>query len=346
MTFKSLYSDHRAPQSGGAGGTDAGSAETASCTSGYTGRVDLSYLKAVETQVSGANSGDDNHCLLPAANASEQRPRITKARLATIRGRLSERDLAVLSSLRQFRLATTEQLRLLHFADHASLASGGRVTRRVLGRLALQQLVLRLERRVGGLKAGSAGQIYALSPIGYRVLGERTRKRSWEPSRHHVEHTLAITDLAVRLRVAERLGAFSVEQLQTEPACWRSPAGIGSPKQVLKPDLHLVVVDQTTELSWFIEVDLATESTPVIQDKLATYSAYWRTRAEQQRQGVFPKVLWIAPTIERCDQIAAAITDGQRLGIETRLFDVALADQATQVLTDFAEPDSNQQRAA
>lgn len=160
-----------------------------------TARVDLSYLKALQDQQSQGLKGDDNQCLLPATTA-RRRPRVTEARLGQIAQGLSDRDRAILVSLKRFRLATTGQLQRLHFATHASPDTASRVARRVLARLHDQQLVIR-------------------------------------------------------------------------------------------------------------------------------------------RHGVFPKVLWSAPTIERCQQIAEFIA--AHGDIEPRLFDIALAEQAIEVLTDFTD---------
>src|SRR5437870_4997317 len=93
---------------------------------------------------------------------------------------LSDRDLAVIRSVRQHRFLTARQIEEFHFTTHATDQAGARVCRRVLARLTRERLLARLERRVGGVRAGSASFVYALGPIGSRLLDEN-RRRFTEP---------------------------------------------------------------------------------------------------------------------------------------------------------------------
>ncbi|MDB9846210.1 replication-relaxation family protein [Acidimicrobiales bacterium] len=246
---------------------------------------------------------------------------------------LSQRDVAVLTTLREFRLGTIAQLHLMHFHGHASPATAKRVTRRVMTRLMRHGLVDRLERRIGGVRAGSAGFIFRLSPVGYRVVGDQTRKRRWEPTAHHVHHTLAITELAAQMFERSRVSGWAVEKMQAEPMCWRSFGAVN--QSLLKPDLHLVVANDDFELSWFVEIDLATESGTVLTRKLTTYSQYWRSGEEEANSGVFPRVLWIAPDKTRADFIERVIRSDR--AIEPGLFMVTTTEVALDVLTDFGD---------
>src|SRR5438874_12589319 len=96
--------------------------------------------------------------------------------LAQLSERLSERDLQVLRSIRQHRFLTARQIEILHFADHATPLAAARVSRRVLARLTNEGLLVRLARRVGGIRAGSASYVYALGPAGSRLIDERRRR--------------------------------------------------------------------------------------------------------------------------------------------------------------------------
>lgn len=260
--------------------------------------------------------------------------RLSARGLDRLRVGLSDRDLDVLQSLREYRLLQSHQLQRLHFADHASLASGARVCRRVLRRLSEQRLVVRLERRIGGARAGSAGHVYALSPLGARLLGQTTRKRHREPTAGFVAHTLAIAELGTSLTAAVWNSDLVGWQLQTEPQCWRTFHGAGH-QMTLKPDLAVTLTDQDYELRWFVEIDLATESKTVIQRKCQTYTAYFRSDQEQAAHGLFPKVLWVVPHDERARQIETAIASAQR--IEQRLFAIVTTEQALEVLLGEAE---------
>src|SRR5205823_850906 len=92
------------------------------------------------------------------------------------------------------RFVTGKQLERFHFDDHSSNDSGARVCRGVLARLSRLALLRRLERRVGGIRAGSASYVYTLSWAGRRLVGETTARRVDEPSRTFLNHTLAVAD--------------------------------------------------------------------------------------------------------------------------------------------------------
>ncbi len=248
-----------------------------------------------------------------------------------LRDQLSTRDLAVLGSSRRFRLATGDQLRRLHFRHHATPETGARVARRVLSRLAGLGLLVRLNRRIGGIRAGSAGRVYALSPLGHRVLGTEIRKRTTEPSFTFIKHTLAITELSTTLIELDADNQIDLLELQPEPAAWRTHRA-GLVETTLKPDLFAKVADDEYELSWFIEIDCGTESRPTIQRKCHAYADYRRTGTEQERHGVFPLVLWIAPDERRLTQLKLAI-DGDRR-IDPDLFVVTTSDKAAEVIID------------
>lgn len=93
--------------------------------------------------------------------------RITTAQLAALADHLSDRDQAILADLERTRVLTGAQLQRLHFTS-IDAASQARDRLRVLDRLTNLDLVSMLERRIGGIRAGSAGHIYTLTPAGQR----------------------------------------------------------------------------------------------------------------------------------------------------------------------------------
>ena len=93
--------------------------------------------------------------------------------------RLGPRDLAVLSDLQEFRLMSGSHVRRLHFPGGRFITQA-RKSRAALQRLHDLGLLVRLERRVGGIRAGSDGHVYGLSGFGHAVL-DVGRER---PERH------------------------------------------------------------------------------------------------------------------------------------------------------------------
>lgn len=88
---------------------------------------------------------------------------------ARLRERLSERDMAMLRDLEDLRLLTGNQLRRLHFPD-GDPTTQGRKVRAALKRLSGLGVIVRLSRRVGGVRAGSEGFVVGLSGWGHAVL--------------------------------------------------------------------------------------------------------------------------------------------------------------------------------
>jgi hypothetical protein len=239
--------------------------------------------------------------------------RLGRRQLAAVAGGLSSRDRDVVASVRTCRLITATQLERLHFKD-GSIRTRARRCRGTLQRLVDLGLLRRLERRLGGLHAGSAAYIYALTSAGQRLLqvgGARVRRH--DPTIGHVQHTLDVTELYVQLHEHERSGACELLRIETEPDCWRHWTGPGGNREVLRPDLYTVVGVGNDELHWFVELDRATEHQPAIRRKCATYDAYYRSGQEQQKHGVFPRVLWVVPDVARKQSLQQTIAGDKRL---------------------------------
>lgn len=211
------------------------------------------------------------------------RGRVGPRELEHLRDELSGRDRAIVQTVSEARLMTGRQLQALFFPleDHATARTAARCARRVLERLSRDRLLVRLERRIGGVRAGSASFIYAIGPVGQRLLRQPgARRRLREPSTYFVDHTLAVSELVVRVTTTARLGKLELLRLQHEPSCWRSFGGLGV-RQLLRPDLFVVLGVGDYEHRWFIEVDRGSESLPVVLRKCRTYEAYYAAGLEQ-----------------------------------------------------------------
>jgi hypothetical protein len=247
-----------------------------------------------------------------------------------LRHQLSDRDLAMLHSLRELRLLTGSQLRRLHFAD-GDASTQARKTRAAVKRLAELGVVVRLERRIGGVHSGSDGQVIGLTGLGHALLAIEAQP----PARHRTvsnhkpafqDHLLAVNELAVTMFEQARDGTLELLNFQAEPACWRRYSGIGGQPITVKPDAFVRLGVGEYEISAFIEQDQGTESLPTISRKCGVYADYWRSGVEQQRYGVFPLVWWLVPNAARRDAIERAI---RRLTAEIQqLFAVALTSEA------------------
>jgi hypothetical protein len=261
-----------------------------------------------------ANSGADDRTLLASTNARHGRAsRTGRQQLSLIKSSLSGRQLSILNSLDQFKFSNADQIRRFIFTTtDLTPLSAARTSRRDLAHLYDLGLLDRLDRRVGGIRAGSVSFIYALSPLGARLLGHSTRRRSREPSLAHLDHVLEVTELVVGLHELEQTGAVEVIEVQTEPDCWRPVVGPNGSRLTLKPDLRLTLGVGDRELHWFVEIDRGSEHRPVLAQKCRVYLNALRDGREQAVAGVFPRVLWVVPDKRR---VAAIDTVVASLGV-------------------------------
>jgi hypothetical protein len=244
------------------------------------------------------------------------RPYVSARGVARWRERLSARDLAILRQVGELRLMSARQLEAIHFpeVEHDNAAAAMRARQRVLARLVRDGLLLALDRRIGGMRAGSAGLVLGLGPLGQRVLSlDGPRRRVHEPGLRFVDHTLAIAQLVVDVQVAARQGRLELLACEAEPMCWRDFGGIGG-RRVLRPDAFLSLGVGDYELRWFIEVDRASESLPVVVRKCRLYADYYQSGREQAAHGgVFPRVCWMAPDERRAERMRQAIAGDRQL---------------------------------
>lgn len=240
------------------------------------------------------------------------------ARIEALTQRLSQRDLDVLASLQQYRFVTTQQIARLHFEATPESAVPRRVNH-ALARLRALAVITTLERRIGGVRAGSAGYVWTLTDSGRRVIAATTdetrppRVRAYEPSVAFLEHTLAVGEAALVAREAARRGVCRLEVLEVEPEAWRPYVAPTGAIVRLKPDLAMVTEAGGFEDRWFIEVDRDTEPPSRVIAKCLAYERYRATGVEQREHGVFPGTVWIVPSERRAAQLRERIDGDHRL---------------------------------
>lgn len=260
--------------------------------------------------------------------------RVSRGDIERLGARLNERDWAITRFVDRHQYATTIQIRRTFFTGHATQSAATRACTRVLDRLLVLRVLTRLERRIGGNGHGSAAFVWCLDVVGERLtrVAGKPRRRFHEPSYMFLAHTLAITDTHVKLREAERAGTYTVSRIEIEAGAWRPYLTATGAKSMLKPDLMVTLTTTDYEDHWYIEIDLATESMPVLLRKCRAYEDYRRTGRAQADHGVFPRVLWVMPTSARVARLTAALAADQRL--PERLFVAVTPDGMLPTLRD------------
>ena len=135
--------------------------------------------------------------------------RVTPAAVDRVAQLLTPRDEQIVRELGRVRVATSLQLQRLLFAE-LSGQHRDRTRRRVLARLVSLGVLATLDRRIGGVRAGSVGLVFTLDVLGRRLLqqltfisGEQPRPRHpGTPTDRFLRHSLSVTELYVRLTPA------------------------------------------------------------------------------------------------------------------------------------------------
>jgi hypothetical protein len=223
-------------------------------------------------------------------------------RLQALDRRLSDRDRHLVQEVVRLRFVTAGQLERLAFHAIEAPVTRARRARRQLARLVELDLLWRLERRVGGVRAGSTGYVYGATAEARRLdawLRAEPISRAQvahEPGATFVEHSVACCELFVRLTEADRADDLELLEHQAEPTCWRHFLGPVGGVRHLRPDAFVRVGLGEWEQLAFIELDRGSEGSAAIARKLELYVAYWRSGIEQHQHGVFPKVVWLTTT--------------------------------------------------
>jgi hypothetical protein len=270
---------------------------------------------------------------------------MTAAACRELATRLSSRDFDVIRRVSALRFVTGDQLARLCFTGDADRQANARSARRALLRLVHLDVLARLPRPIGGIRAGSAGFVYYLAIGGQRLAElrgwqpERPRRRSLVPGTLFVRHSLQVAELHARLVEADRSGRFELLELVAEPTSWRAFGGVGHQRDWLKPDSYVRLGLGAFEDSYFIEVDRGTEGSRALERQLNLYVRYHAAGAEQARHGVFPKCLWLTLTAERATALEACVDSLPRTA--RPLFSVARFANVLEVVAPTRQQDAS-----
>ena len=238
---------------------------------------------------------------------------LNTSKLEQIRAELIDKDFRILTLLRDLRYMKTDQIRRIFYPEGERTLHACKVaTFKNLNRLKALGLVSHMEKRIGGVRAGSQGMIWYITEAGVRLLllgteEQNSRKRRLEPSPTFLRHIVAVTETLVQIvEICRNDPVMKLSTIEVEPACWRGYQK-GGKNISLRPDLYAKTITGDFFDHLFIEVDLDTESPPAIVEKCRRYLEYYQTGREQKTSGVFPLVLWIVPSPERKERMTEAI---------------------------------------
>ena len=267
--------------------------------------------------------------------------KVTKKRLEEIRRELTEKDSAVLEAIHSCRYLTGQQLVRLYFSgDTETRTAAFSAAYRCLNRLKDWGLIRSLDRRIGGVRAGSGSYVWALTPAGFRLIqlnsaGQKIHRQYREPSPAFLEHTLLISEAWLQLREICARHSMTLADVQFEPSCWRYYALRLGKQLILKPDMYAVTQSGGYEDHWFIEIDRDTETVARVLEKCERYIHYLHAGEAQKQHGVFPYVVWIVPEVKRKNSITKHIRNQYPRGPD--IFIVITPDELESLLVGGAE---------
>lgn len=237
--------------------------------------------------------------------------RISSVRLRLLAEELTPRYTTPLPHLARTRLLSGAHLDRLLADPELCPETTGRVRRRIMARLTQLGLVAMLGRRVGGVRAGSAGHVYTLTTAGHRFLAilnntppPPRKQPSHVPGDLFLTHTLTTSSVYVDLIEHSRSGTFHVHSFVSEPHCWH-PVGNGAS---LRPDAYVILRTGTRGQCWWLEIDTGTETIPRLRAKIRTYRNFF-TSGGVGPDGVPPRVLFTTPDTERAHTITDLLGD-------------------------------------
>lgn len=134
----------------------------------------------------------------------------TATTLAALRERLTPRDMQIISFIEQAHCAFTHQLTRLFFTSASTEQAASKACRRNMQKLLEYKLVNKLDRKIGGYRAGSNANIWYLTDAGYKLLDLEDpdtplkRRRFLEPSAITLRHRLTSVECYIQMVELER----------------------------------------------------------------------------------------------------------------------------------------------
>ncbi|MHB8512427.1 MAG: replication-relaxation family protein, partial [Actinomycetota bacterium] len=235
---------------------------------------------------------------------------VGKKQLQQLRESATAFEWSVLKALAIVRVANTRQLRD-HVFPELKKSNAGRNITRLLKKMESKRLVLRLQREVGGPHGGARQSVWALDTAGTALTHDYDElpRRPRTPGPMFLKHAQAVSEIFFQLAELERCGRLQIRSFEAEPSSWRHFFSAVGPT-ALKPDAYAeYVVGERTLRAVFLEADLDTEAKSTVAKKMSVFAAYYESGLEQERLGMFPRVIFIAPNAKRYQAIVDVAAD-------------------------------------
>ena len=227
-------------------------------------------------------------------------PRLSGQRLALLAESLSERDMAITGQVARLRLMSRPTGPCLALPGILACQRGrGRTRLPPRSATSHRTATARASRAPDRRRPRGLWIVHLRARAGRATPAlRRAAPALYEPTARFVDHTLAISQLIVDATLAHRQGTIRLNGVeQAEPECWRSFSRAGA-RRVLRPDLYIALDSRSYRYRWWVEVDRASESLPVIVRKCRLYASLLPDRRSSSARTTErpPACCWVRPT--------------------------------------------------
>ncbi|MBK9123532.1 MAG: replication-relaxation family protein [Chloroflexi bacterium] len=231
---------------------------------------------------------------------------------------LTERDIALLKTVADFRVMTTQQLENLFFNSRSTAQYR-------LQRLFQHEYLERQFLSVVGAAPTGSQTLYTLGERGAVIVARDTDtdpRDVYRPKRgvyawKFIEHTLAINDFRTAVSVAAVHNGFHIEEWLDEFSFRASPdyveirgAGNRVTRKPVYPDAYFCLVTPRGRTRFFLELDRGVEPRARLKPQFAVYEAYTAGELYQQRfQARSLRILVVTTSPQRLASLKHVVTD-------------------------------------
>ncbi|MFC2316921.1 MAG: replication-relaxation family protein [Candidatus Saccharimonas sp.] len=220
-------------------------------------------------------------------------------------------DISILKYLHENKVLVTKQVAKKFHDTSRQFTSSVRLVTRYLQKLHKHKLIdVSVKRFIGGQEKGSTSTIWSISKLGFLALKQIQREKGDDSllrpykklKPHYIKHQLAVNEINLYFQlIAMKNTHLKLDEVAIEEKSWRKYFSYQNRVETsLRPDLFVVTYRGDSKISWFVEVDLASESACRVVEKCKVYVDYFISVASDgDSKDIVPAVLWIVPTEKR-----------------------------------------------
>ena len=196
---------------------------------------------------------------------------------------LTDRHRMLLQDIYNHRVLSGSQIQRLHFPTRYIAQDR---LERLYDHGYVERKFLPIDTGAGGVYLGSSPTLYILDKKGADELGVKWHSKSVKVKPEYLQHTLEVSEFAVRVNLACRQLGFELPRWDAEAKLKSKPDKVtiqisaGTKRTVsLIPDSYFEIVANGHKYHFFLEVDRGTMTVKRFKNKIRAYQEYFKTGA-------------------------------------------------------------------